>query len=815
MREPGPDAGTEGRTPVTAGDVRTAVLVMVALGLTVFADCVFRGRMLFQRDLSIFFSGWMDAFAATVAQGSWPLWNPYPAFGQPMLATATAQILYPTTWLNLVLPFATYMTLFAVLHVVIGGLGGWALVRGLGGSQAAALVAGAAWASSAAVVSTVNMVNMYAAAAWLPWALHFARRSLALLSRRDAVLWGGCVTLMVLAGSPEIAAMSVAALPALLGDAGVRRTLRNRIAGAVVIAGAAAVLALLLSAVQWLPTLELQRGSNRASLTGDDRAFWSNHPFIVAQAVLPLSLDRLPLTYEARHLLFSGRDPFLYSIYMGGPLAGLALAGLWLGTSSHRRWWAVLGIGSLLLSFGTLTPVYGAASRLLPFLLLFRYPAKAVLLSSLALAVLAGFGVDAWSAPRRGGRVTWLLLVGLPLAALAVAAVALSRPAASLWPLIVGPPLGGGGYERLPELVRMSAHLTIAAFFTGAMVLATVARAILQRPAPALAALAGALGIAELAIQSRDVNLTVPRSLGSFRPALLEAVPPQPPNRTLVLRYAQEAPGSAMRLLGRPAAVVVPVDATPEVEFAAPRDYPLLAGTGIWGIEGFPLEVAALRSEEAMLASRILHATAGLPEHAGWLRLFGVQYVITLHREGPPLVPLASRPMPLIGATAYLWAVPGALPRAYWASRAAPGYADDLVRRALFDPAFDPSDEVLLQGTAGTATLPPPGTHTGSARVLVRRPDALEIETESTAEGHLVVTEGFAPGWRARVDGRGTPVLRANTVFRSVRVPAGRHRVSLRYRPLSVMAGAALSACGLLAAAVLWTRGSATRRRRT
>ena len=179
-----------------------SVLFMLALGLLVWADCVFRGRMLFQRDLSLFFSGWMEAFARSVADGSWPVWNPYPSYGQPMLATATAQILYPTTWLNLILPASIYLTVFAVLHVVVAGLGGWALVRGLGASHRAGLVAGAVWATSGPVLSTVHMTNMYAAAAWMPWVGHLGHRTLAARSRRHAVLWGGALALTILAGSP-------------------------------------------------------------------------------------------------------------------------------------------------------------------------------------------------------------------------------------------------------------------------------------------------------------------------------------------------------------------------------------------------------------------------------------------------------------------------------------------------------------------------------------------------------------------------------------------------------------------------------------
>jgi len=61
------------------------------------------------------------------------------------------------------------------------------------------------------------------------------------------------------------------------------------------------------------------------------------------------------------------------------------------------------------------------------------------------------------------------------------------------------------------------------------------------------------------------------------------------------------------------------------------------------------------------------------------------------------------------------------------------------------------------------------------------------------------------------VDGRPSPVLRADGLFRAVQVPAGRHDVDLIYRPAGVVEGAALSLAGVLIACatgvVLMKRG--------
>jgi uncharacterized membrane protein YfhO len=63
------------------------------------------------------------------------------------------------------------------------------------------------------------------------------------------------------------------------------------------------------------------------------------------------------------------------------------------------------------------------------------------------------------------------------------------------------------------------------------------------------------------------------------------------------------------------------------------------------------------------------------------------------------------------------------------------------------------------------------------------------------------------------VDDRPAPLLRADGFFRAVAVPAGAHRVEFRYRPISFLAGSAVSILALLATLFVLTRGPAPARR--
>jgi hypothetical protein len=92
----------------------------------------------------------------------------------------------------------------------------------------------------------------------------------------------------------------------------------------------------------------------------------------------------------------------------------------------------------------------------------------------------------------------------------------------------------------------------------------------------------------------------------------------------------------------------------------------------------------------------------------------------------------------------------------------------------------------------------------GSLRVVDDGPGSLSLEVEATGTAMLVVADSFFPGWQAAIDGRTVPILRANGgLARALQVPAGRHSITMVYRPDSVRLGLEISAAALIALAVV------------
>jgi hypothetical protein len=90
----------------------------------------------------------------------------------------------------------------------------------------------------------------------------------------------------------------------------------------------------------------------------------------------------------------------------------------------------------------------------------------------------------------------------------------------------------------------------------------------------------------------------------------------------------------------------------------------------------------------------------------------------------------------------------------------------------------------------------------------VRRegPTVVEVTTETSAPGLLVLAEACFPGWTATVDGRQARILCANVLTRAVELPAGQHVVRFRYRAPGLMGGVAATAGALALCALLLAR---------
>jgi hypothetical protein len=152
-----------------------------------------------------------------------------------------------------------------------------------------------------------------------------------------------------------------------------------------------------------------------------------------------------------------------------------------------------------------------------------------------------------------------------------------------------------------------------------------------------------------------------------------------------------------------------------------------------------------------------------------------------------------------------------ALPRVFLVrgARAAPD--DEEALRILRGPDFDPRAEVLLASEQIVAGQPAT-TGEDRAELLTYDTGRVVVSVEAAADGYLVLADAWYPGWRVSVDGQESSLLRADVIFRAVRLPAGEHVVEFTYAPQSFRIGVWVTVAALLLLSGLWILGRSTSR---
>ncbi len=91
----------------------------------------------------------------------------------------------------------------------------------------------------------------------------------------------------------------------------------------------------------------------------------------------------------------------------------------------------------------------------------------------------------------------------------------------------------------------------------------------------------------------------------------------------------------------------------------------------------------------------------------------------------------------------------------------------------------------------------------GKAQITTDRPGRIDIKTTAPTRQLLVLSESYHSGWKARVDGKELPVIRAYGDFMGAVVDPGEKTVEWRFEPESFYRGARITFAGL-AVALLW-----------
>ena len=683
-----------------------------------------------------------------LAAGEVRLWNPFVHEGVPLSLPALG---YPIDLLQLLRPDEAGLSVILALHVPLAALAFFALARGLSVGRVAAVGGGVVYALGGFLLSSLNLYVQLQAAAWAPLLVLGLVRVLDGGSRRAVA-----ATALVLAVAFSTTGVEIVAQALVFGIVlGARgrgaREARSwgRLALGVGIGVAIAAPVLLLVASQ-------VAGSARGQgLPTDVVLAHSVHPFTLVQTLvggLYGNLSNLAGEWWGQNFFPRG-FPYVLSLYLGAAALAVAAVGARSGHPLARRLAVLVALG-LVVSVGRwagLTPVVDA----LPALRLVRFPVKAFYTAHFAVALLAALGLSslAGTADRR----PWRRLVAL---------------AGGAGALLVLAPL-------VPRLVPGATAAFAAGFFPPGF--AADARAALLARVLGDAALGGAvaLAVAGVAVLALRPALVAPRAAGMVV-ALIAAD---------LLRTGAGLNPMVTPDFFRP---------SPELEarLASFRDGRVFS--------------CSVEESPRYLAARLARRT----EHEAW------SFALLLETLTPAFnVPLG---VPTALSPDLTMLVPG--DRVFSPAEATCRDLDAILPRLreaavrvvlsvdpLAHPELEPDGVLAPERIAPLAVyvyrLRDPRPHAealGPARVVetVFKANRVVLVVEAAGPAEVVLRDGWAPGWTARVDGRPASI-RVRGGHRSVPVPPGRSRVEMAYWPPGLAAALAVCGLGLVVAAVL------------
>jgi hypothetical protein len=455
-----------------------------------------------------------------------------------------------------------------------------------------------------------------------------------------------------------------------------------------------------------------------------------------------------------------------YSPYLGVVAITLALFGLMRRAGRGRLsafWWAALLVTVAVSLGATLGPVFGFLHQHVPLWSKFRVPFYVLIGSCLALALLAARALTLIAESPTAGRTTR----GALLATLVLGAIGL----ALAFPL-------AGRYAALAQALRpalepLQAHAAAlgagldlalrAALVAAALALLTLLRAGRPWLRPALVAL--------LALDLGTVAA----------PALWRAGGPQhavePPR----------APAAAMLAVARPHERLYAGAAQPVVDARYVALNYAEAYTNFWISWRTPCLTG---NHGAFPAAWRPVMERQLTRYPAVLRAWGVGWLDA--DRGVPAPGLAR-----LGGDAHddVYALPRARGRAYAAPEVVWLPDEGAVADAMATPGFDPDTVAITtaQSVAGSY----PGSSRCTLRWIVDEPERLALEVAAPAPAFVVIADSWFPGWTATVDGVAVEIAPTNLLVRGVAVPAGRHRLEMRYETFGMRAGVAATRAGL------------------
>lgn len=727
--------------------------------------------------------------AEQIRAGSFPLWNPNQYGGIPFFAEWQTGVLDPLNWIHWLGPSSRTLTLSLELSFAVALLAMFSYARSLRFTRRASIVAAIIFGLSGFLVGRELYPGFVRIVALTPLVFCFTERLSQQGRWRDVMFGSLIITWQILAAHPQpliyssLLACAYALFKFQISD-------WKRSLGFLLKFSLMFLSAIGLAAIQLAPAVEFATQSVRQEWPFELFTLHSLHPASLLVTLFPF---------------FHGSGKAIYSlpywgtywhhneaqIYVGALALSLAAAGTvaaWRFRYAVGRFWSVVAVIGTILAMGKYSGFIARWMFHIPLLSHFRSPNRHWMEVILAVAVLAGYAVDRLI---RAEKESQFLSRWLQASSATIALVVFAVGGFAVWqtgalenllrslPDLHHLPVGflqSAKWEFLLPMIVAACACCVAIFFARS-----------QKRAVWFVLLLIVL-LADFNLYTAFAPINNPAKLETLigkamPPELAAKQNPLQPIRYQIMLNAATGEFSPFWFYGH--------------EMMAGYDPVLSERQKIFS----GLDEAGRTFNQTMLE----------PQDRT-LDLFNVRYVfvppsflsealndksrwreVTINRE--PTKPYANY---------RIFENLRALPRVWLAEKTQTAWEGDqlkLIRGQILDPEFDPRRVALVdpetaekvRRTGFSRNLPPESGTISEASITTRTPTSFVVETNSDKNSLLMLSEMAYPGWKAKVDGLETDLLRADYNLRVVQVAAGKHIVELRYWPGSLTKGAIIS----------------------
>ena len=378
-----------------------AVTILILITTFLFVDVLVGTHNFYLRDLTRYYYPMKQMVRDIVLGGEFPYWDRLISGGQPVAANPEHEVFYPLTWLLFLPNYFLGYRLHILVHIYIGLLGMYALLRSMALKPPASFVGAFSFGLGGLYMSYVNLLPILFCAAWIPLTCLYVRKFLIEPRLRWFALASLFFGLQCLVGEPTTVMQTgfILGMYALYrgwyaardNDLPWRYALPE-MASRVAFIGLISVAAFAVGAAQMLPAMDHVGDSIRSrgfdfKLVSAWSMPWAKFLELVYPNVLGhMAIDNV--TWYWGGGLYPGMgSAFLFSIY-GGLLVTALAAGALFARPRGGRFVLILAAFSFLLALGSHTPLLellydaGIASAV-------RYPEKFALIAIFAITVFS------------------------------------------------------------------------------------------------------------------------------------------------------------------------------------------------------------------------------------------------------------------------------------------------------------------------------------------------------------------------------------------------------------------------------------------